>query len=226
MKITTKDPTEVQLGRDDYGPTLGYYSRNMDRTAGPAINVKLHAIYDAVRKLEKGLGIDIPDDLEWTYGGMIQSNEVEHEWEYYKDWIEELYPVLDMDLFEFGGRQGGWFVYDIHKREATSFTGPEQYIDLEEAEALEALWKRIPEWVENVAMKVAVQYARITLENLVPEVLEPYQADYMDAMKVVATLGKLEEVRFNLEQLECLRDLETDIGFWAMEVAEEVAWSE
>ena len=226
MKITTKDPTEVELGREDYRSTLGYYARNMDRTAGPAINVKLHDMYDAVRKLEKGLGITIPDDLDWDAGGMIQNDVVQWEWEYYKDYIVELYPVLDIDLFTFGGRSGGWFVYDVHKREPTSWTGPGNYIDLEEAKALEGLWARIPEWVEGVAMKVAIEYARITLDKIVPGVIEGYWDHYMDEMKVAATLGNLDVVRFNLEQLECLEGLSDGAMDWASETVEDVAWTE
>ena len=226
MKITTKDPTDVQLGREDYRYTLGYYGRNMDRTAGPAINVKLHTMYDAARKLEKGLGIEIPDDIDWDAGGMIQNDVVSYEWEYYRDYIEELYPVLDIDLFTFGGRSGGWFIYDVHKRDAVSWTGPEAWIDLEEAEALEKLWERIPEWVEGVAMKVAVEYARITLEIAARKTMDSYQEQYRQALEDSIRQGRFDLARFNLDQLDWIaKEREYYEYDWAMEAAEDVAWN-
>jgi hypothetical protein len=151
---------DIQLRQSAWEPTFGApYHGDRYHHAGPAIDVKLHAMWEQARQVEKALDIDFTDvDPE----GTIQWDTVEWELEWFKDtYLPENYPDLNPDQFGLYGRQGGHLVYHIYSADYDAWP-----LTLAEATQLSALFDEIPELVKGVAMQVTARLGGYLLHDL------------------------------------------------------------
>ncbi len=136
--------------------------------SGPAIDVKLHGMYDLARLVEKALDIDFEDvDPE----GTLQWDTVEWEFEWFKtEFVPERYPGLDPDRLGLWGSQGGHLVYGIYTSDYDAWP-----LTLVEAVQLRALFKEVPELVKGVEQQVTAQLGGYRLMELHDKAVEEWR---------------------------------------------------
>jgi hypothetical protein len=153
----------------------GIYHGNHGRNgSGPAIDVKLHGMYELARIVEKVLDIEFEDvDPE----GTLQRDTVEWEFEWFKtEYLPEKYPGLDADAFGLWGRQGGHLVYGIYASDYDAWP-----LTLVEAVQLRALFKEVPELVKGVEQQVTATLGGYLLVKLHDKAVEEWREGEEDA---------------------------------------------
>lgn len=151
-----------------------YHGNHGHSDSGPAIDVKLHGMYELARMVEKALDIEFEDiDPE----GTLQWDTVEWEFEWFKsDFVPDRYPDLNTDLLSLHGRQGGHLVYGIYTSDYDAWPLP-----LVEAVQLRALFKEVPELVKGVEQQVTAILGGHLLLKLHDKAVEEWREGEEDA---------------------------------------------
>jgi hypothetical protein len=187
------------LDNDVWESELGYYSRHMDRSRGPTINVKLHETYDIWRLLEKLFDVDLEEyevDPEYVAWNDTIDNEM--------DWFKSEYidghggfEHLSSDKFVRGGRQGGWLVYDFG---GTALT-------LGEACELRRVWADVPSMVTGVAQDVVARQWAWGFEKLWEDAVDEWRDREGNALVEAVDRGDLKAAQWHRENMKQTIDM-------------------
>lgn len=208
--LTSRDRHAVEKALEDYGeylmghyldqdiwePVLGWYARHMDRTKGPAINVRLYDTYEAWRLLEKVFDVDLEEhDVDPEYVAYQDTVDHEMDWfrsEYIDGQFAEIYH-LDSKKFQLAGRSGGWLVYDIHSGNYDSGA-----LTLGEATELrDKVWPDVPGMVRNVAHDIVVKQWSWAFEDMWTDAVDDWRDREQQAVLDAVERGDLKAAQWH-----------------------------
>lgn len=197
---------------------LGWYSEGS--TAGPAIDVKMHNMWKYENMLEKALNWEIPPEHEVDPEAVIWRDTIDWEIEYFIEWVKSdgRFDGLDADKLIRCGRQGGHMVYDCRAYDQVS-------LSLAEAEALEALWPEVPQFVEGACQTMVVQLASYALAENTERIWNKWERREHRRLSKALRANDYTKAKWHQDNIDA-----ADGCYWREEVeirieAEEELWS-
>lgn len=210
LRIVNEDvlPGDLELAEELWTDIFNYYGDHPYR--GPSINVKLHATYDFWRAMEKGLGVELPEEPEIDPHGMIWNDTIDWEWDYYMETLIPMdHPALDTDRFVRLGRSGGHLVYDV--RHGLSVPEAWDFMQLE---------KEAPKYVKYVAAEVVRNLAGHALFEMWERELEDWEDRESEAVAEAIRMNNFKAARRHQANLDAVKGQE----FFPLYEAQDLAW--